>query len=165
MARGSRMRQRYSGRQSSFAAAVAQFRDQALAAGDAIYQRIMLDLSIKVIEKSPVGDPERWAANVAYRQRASAVADRYDENVAIRNTLINLNPSNFTRNGNLRRGVKHAKPLTKAERDQNFDVNGMVAGRGYVGGRFRANWQFSIGTAAPGRLMTSTRLAARQFPQ
>lgn len=52
MARGSRMRQRYSGRQGSFAAAVAQFRDQALAAGDAIYQRIMLDLSVKVIEKS-----------------------------------------------------------------------------------------------------------------
>lgn len=92
MARGSRMRQRYSGRQGSFAAAVAQFRDQALAAGDAIYQRIMLDLSVKVIEKSPVGDPERWAANVAYRERASAAADRYDENVAIRNTLINLNP-------------------------------------------------------------------------
>lgn len=61
--------------------------------------------------------------------------------------------------------MKHAKPLTKAERDQNFDVNGMVAGRGYVGGRFRANWQFSIGTAAQGRLMTSTRLAARQFLQ
>ncbi|HBO3990163.1 hypothetical protein [Pseudomonas aeruginosa] len=152
MARGSRMRQRYSGRQGSFAAAVAQFRDQALAAGDAIYQRIMLDLSAKVIEKSPVGDPERWAANVAYRQRASAAADRYDENVAIRNTLINLNPSNFTKNGKLRRGVKHAKPLTKAERDQNFDVNGMVVGRGYVGGRFRANWQFSIGTAAQGEI-------------
>lgn len=152
MARGSRMRQRYSGRQGSFAAVVAQFRDQALAASDAIYQRIMLDLSVKVIEKSPVGDPERWAANVAYRQRASAAADRYDENVAIRNTLINLNPSNFTRNGKLRRGVKHAKPLTKAERDQNFDVNGMVAGRGYVGGRFRANWQFSIGTAAQGEI-------------
>jgi hypothetical protein len=62
-----------------------------------------------------------------------------------RNTIINLNESNFTKAGKLRKGVKYAKPLTKTERDQNFNVNGLVAGKDYVGGRFRANWHISLG--------------------
>nr|DAM47885.1 MAG TPA: tail component [Caudoviricetes sp.] len=95
---------------------------------------------------SPVGNPEIWAANVAHREANSRAADDYDFKVAVRNTLINLNESNFTKAGNLKRGVKYAKPLTKTERDQNFSVNGLVAGRDYVGGRFRANWNFSIGS-------------------
>ena len=66
----------------------------------------------------------------------------------MRNTLINLNRDNFTKAGRLRKGVKYAKPLTKTEREQNFAVNGLVAGEGYVGGRFRGNWQFSIDSPA-----------------
>lgn len=60
------------------------------------------------------------------------------------NTVINLTDSNFTKSGKLKAGVKYAKPLTKTERDQNFNVNGLVAGKDYVGGRFRANWHLSI---------------------
>ncbi|WP_339523444.1 hypothetical protein [Pseudomonas sp. EL_65y_Pfl2_R96] len=67
-------------------------------------------------------------------------------------TVINLTDSNFTKAGKLKRGVKYAKPLTKTERDQNFNVNGLVGGKDYMGGRFRGNWQFSIGTPADGEL-------------
>jgi hypothetical protein len=31
-------------------------------------------------------------------------------------------------------------------------VNGLVAGKGYVGGRFRGNWQLTIGDPASGEL-------------
>ena len=99
-----------------------------------------------------MGNPEIWAANVVHRQANKRAADDYDFKVAVRNTIINLNESNFTKAGKLRRGVKYAKPLTKTERDQNFNVNGLVAGKDYVGGRFRGNWQFSIGTPAEGTL-------------
>jgi hypothetical protein len=101
---------------------------------------------------SPVGNPEIWAANVAHRQANTEAADAYDFKVAVRNTVINLTESNFTKAGKLKRSVKYAKPLTKTERDQNFNVNGLVAGRDHVGGRFRGNWQFSIDTPADGVL-------------
>jgi hypothetical protein len=97
-----------------------------------------------------VGNPEIWAANVAHRQANTEAADAYDFKVAVRNTVINLTDSNFTKAGKLKRGVKYAKPLTKTERDQNYNVNGLVAGKGYVGGRFRGNWQFSIGSPVDG---------------
>lgn len=80
--------------------------------------------------------------------RPNKAADDYDFKVAVRNTLINLNQDNFTKAGKLRKGVKYAKPLTKTERVQNFATNGLVAGQGYVGGRFRGNWQFSIDSPA-----------------
>jgi hypothetical protein len=72
--------------------------------------------------------------------------------VAIRNTVMNLTDSNFTKAGKLKRGVKYAKPLTKTEREQNFNVNGLVTGKDYVGGRFRSNWQVSFETGANGVL-------------
>lgn len=92
------------------------------------------------------------AANVAYRQANTAAADAYDAHVEVRNVIKSLTPSNFTKVGKLKRGVKYAKPLTKTERDQNFNVNGLVAGKSYVGGRFRGNWQFSIDSPADGVL-------------
>src|SRR5476651_2832999 len=101
---------------------------------------------------SPVGNPEIWAANVAHRAGNKAQADAYDENVDARNVIISLTPSNYTKDGKLRRNVKYAKKLTKRERDQNFQVNALVAGEDYVGGRFRGNWQFSIDAPADGVL-------------
>ncbi|MGC1329305.1 hypothetical protein, partial [Pseudomonas sp.] len=133
------------GQSGSFALSLAQFAEQAKAAVDASLREIIIELGNSVIRMSPVGNPEIWAANVAHRQKNTRAADDYDYKVAIRNTLINLDDSNFTKAGKLRKGVKYAKPLTKTERDQNFNVNGLVAGKDYVGGRFRGNWMFSIG--------------------
>ena len=136
----------------SFALSLAEFAAQASEAIDASLREIIIEIGSSIIRMSPVGNPEIWAANVAHRESNARAADDYDFNVAVRNTLINLNESNFTKAGNLKRGVKYAKPLTKTERDQNFNVNGLVAGKDYVGGRFRGNWQLSIGTPAEGTL-------------
>lgn len=141
-----------SGRNGSFAVDIRAFAEQAKQALDITLREIVIEIGSSVIRMSPVGNPELWAANVAYRDKAIAAADDYDFKVAVRNTLINLQESNFTKGGKLKRGVKLAKPLTKAERAQNFDVNGLVSGRVYVGGRFRGNWQFSLETPATGEL-------------
>lgn len=133
------------GQSGSFALSLAQFAEQAKEAVDATLREIVIEIGSSVIMMSPVGNPEIWAANVAHRQKNTQAADDYDFKVSIRNTLINLDDSNFTKAGKLRKGVKYAKPLTKTERDQNFNVNGLVAGKDYVGGRFRGNWMFSIG--------------------
>ncbi|MBC3375796.1 hypothetical protein HU762_17740 [Pseudomonas sp. SWRI92] len=134
-----------SGQSGSFALSLAEFAQQATEAIDASLREIIIEIGSSVIRMSPVGNPEIWAANVAHRQANTRAADDYDFKVAVRNTVINLTDSNFTKAGKLKRGVKYAKPLTKAERDQNFNVNGLVAGKDYVGGRFRGNWNFSIG--------------------
>lgn len=143
---------KYSGLNGSFAENIRQFAEQAQAGLDATFREIVIEIGSSVIRMSPVGKPEIWAANVAHRQASTSSADAYDFNVAVRNTVINLTDSNFTRAGKLKRGVKYAKPLTKTERDQNYNVNGLVAGKDYVGGRFRGNWQFSIDTPADGVL-------------
>lgn len=134
------------GQSGSFALSLAQFAEQAKEAVDASLREVIIELGSSVIRMSPVGNPEIWAANVALRSKNKAAADAYDANVEARNARIAQDPANLTRSGNLRKGVKYAKPLTKTERDQNFDVNGLVSGRGYVGGRFRGNWMFSIGS-------------------
>lgn len=136
----------------SFSLDLKAFAEKAKGNAEIVIKKVAIDLLGAVVDRSPVGNPELWAANVAYRGKNKAVADAYDAHVEVRNMNINMDSSNFTRTGNLRRGVKYAKPLTKAERDQNFDVNGLVAGKDYVGGRFRGNWQVSFDTALTGEL-------------
>ncbi|KJZ38945.1 hypothetical protein [Pseudomonas fluorescens] len=143
---------KYAGLNGSFAENIRQFAEQAKSGLDATFREIVIEIGSSVIRMSPVGNPEIWAANVAHRQANTAEADAYDAHVEVRNVIKSLTPSNFTRAGKLKRSVKYAKPLTKTERDQNFNVNGLVAGRDYVGGRFRGNWQFSIDTPADGVL-------------
>jgi hypothetical protein len=135
------------GQSGSFALSLREFAAKANEAIDASLHEIIIEIGSSVIRMSPVGNPEIWAANVAHRAKNTREADDYDFKVAARNTIINLTESNFTKAGNLRKGVKYAKPLTKAERVQNFNVNGLVAGQNYVGGRFRGNWMFSLGSA------------------
>lgn len=132
------------GQSGSFALSLAEFAEKTTEAIDASLREIIIQLGSNIIKMSPVGNPEIWAVNVAHRDKNIRAADDYDFKVALRNTAINLTDSNFTKSGNLKSGVKYAKPLTKTERDQNFDVNGLVAGKDYVGGRFRANWHLSI---------------------
>lgn len=143
---------KYSGLNGSFAENIRQFAEQAQGGLDATFREIVIEIGSSVIRMSPVGNPEIWAANVAHRSANTAAADDYDFKVAVRNTIINLTESNFNKSGKLKRGVKYAKPLTKTERDQNFNVNGLVAGKEYVGGRFRGNWQFSVGSPVDGVL-------------
>lgn len=141
------MANKYAGLNGGFAAQIQAFAEQAQEAIDATLREIVIEIGSSVIRMSPVGNPDIWAANVAHRAKNTREADDYDFKVAARNTVINLTESNFTKSGKLKKGVKYAKPLTKTERVQNFNVNGLVAGKDYVGGRFRGNWMFSIKSA------------------
>lgn len=152
MARGSHMTSRYGGKSGNFGLDLSAIVERAKGAIDASLREIVIEIGSSLIKMSPVGNPELWKANVTHRAKNTASADAYDYNVKLRNTVINLTESNFTKSGNLKKGVKYAKPLTKTERHQNFNVNGLVTGKGYVGGRFRGNWQFTIGIPASGEL-------------
>lgn len=143
---------KYSGKQGQFAQQIREFAEKASAAIDATLREIVIEIGGSVIRMSPVGNPEIWAANVSHRAGNKAQADAYDAHVEVRNVVTSLTASNYTKAGKLKKNVKYAKPLTKTERNQNFNVNGLVAGKDYVGGRFRGNWQFSIGTPADGTL-------------
>ncbi|WP_116867155.1 hypothetical protein [Pseudomonas syringae] len=139
------MASKYAGLSGDFAAQITAFAAQATEAIDSSCREIIIEIGSSVIRMSPVGNPEIWVANMAFRDANTRAADDYDFKVSLRNTVINLTESNFTKSGKLKRGVKYAKPLTKTERVQNFNVNGLVAGQDYVGGRFRGNWMFGIG--------------------
>jgi hypothetical protein len=136
----------------SFALDLAAFAAKAKGNIEVVVQKVSIDLLSAVVDRSPVGNPELWAANLAYKGKNKAAADAYDANVEVRNVVIALSPSNYTKSGNLKKGVKYAKPLTKTERVQNFDVNGLVSGADYVGGRFRGNWQVTFNAAAGGNI-------------
>lgn len=136
----------------SFSLDLAAFAEKAKGNIEVVVQKVAIDLLSAVVDRSPVGNPELWAANLAYQGKAKASADAYDANVEVRNVVLALSPSNYTKGGKLKRGVKYAKPLTKTERVQNFDVNGLVTGKDYVGGRFRGNWQVTFNVAASGNL-------------
>lgn len=152
MARGSAMKARYGGLSGDFAHQLQQFAEQAQGAIDASLREIVIEIGSSLIKMSPVGNPDLWKANVSHRAKNTAAADAYDANVVARNAAKAADSRNFTKSGNLKKGFKYAKPLTKTERDQNFYVNGLVSGKDYTGGRFRGNWQFTIGIPASGEL-------------
>ena len=83
--------------------------------------------SQQLVMRSPVGDPDHWRANAA----PAAARETYNITVDAYNAEIGKGK------GRVRR--KSAKTLRRE--------NPNKAGLGYVGGRFRANWQIGIGAA------------------
>lgn len=83
--------------------------------------------SQQLVTRSPVGDPDHWQANAGQKSARETYNDAVDAN----NSAVGKGP------GRMRR--KSTKALRKAFPNR--------AGKGYVGGRFRANWQ--IGIASP----------------
>lgn len=78
----------------------------------------------RLVEMSPVGNPELWEVNQTAVQYNNAVTEYNDQ---LRN-----DPDNLTRNGRLKRGRKI------------HDSMAIRSHVGYTGGRFRGNWQVSF---------------------
>lgn len=97
-----------------------------------VTKKATIDLLALVVEKSPVGKPELWAVN--------SVAAQYNEEVARLNVEMRNDPANLRKNGSMKPGL-----LIKDGMD-------LAAGKGYVGGRFRGNWQVSFDTPKSGTL-------------
>lgn len=136
-------------RQGSFAAQIKAFADQTKQNMDGIVRNITLELGTRLVIRSPVGNPELWAIN--------RFAKSHIERVAAYNAALRSNKNNVDKLGRLKRGLAISLPskperiaanLDKAGRFKRGLQNGVIrAPKGYVGGHFRANWQF--GTSIP----------------
>lgn len=120
------MTNRYAGKSGSFSAQIQAFADRAKGAIDGAMRDIIINIGNSVITMSPVGNPEIWKINNISRE--------YNQAVAEHNENLRQNPQNFDKRGYLKRGLKLN------------DGMGIRAPQGYVGGRFRGNWMFSIGS-------------------
>lgn len=104
---------------------------------ETVVRKTTIDLLSSVVARSPVGNPDGWKAN-----RGQAIG-RETHNVFVEaiNNQIKADPKSFTRTGRLKvklERTKSAAALRKAYPN--------VTGKGYVGGRFRGNWQVGIGS-------------------
>ena len=97
-----------------------------------VVQKTAIDRISTVIDRSPVGNPELWAANQTARE--------YNLEVIRYNASLREDPNNLNKAGRLKKGLKVN------------DSMDLVSGKGYTGGRFRGNWQVSFDAKAVGQL-------------
>ncbi|MBK3468390.1 hypothetical protein [Pseudomonas sp. MF6776] len=114
------------GQSGSFALSLAEFAAQATEAIDASLREIIIEVGNSLVRMSPVGNPDIWAQNV--------VASQYNKAVEDHNSGLRNDPANLTKAGRLKPGRKL---------HEGMDIS---APSGYVGGRFRGNWMFNIGS-------------------
>lgn len=108
---------------SKFSIPIDALTSQMLADLEVVARKATYDLFARVIDRSPVGNPELWAANAEVVSKRSAYLDAA--------TKFNAE------NPGKRRKATSARAVTK-----RFPL---ATGKGYVGGRFRANWNVSYG--------------------
>lgn len=103
-----------------FLAAIQLFVDGSKQEMDQVVRRTGIKILGRLVEISPVGQPDIWEVN----QTASA----YNTAVREHNAALRENPANLTKAGRLKRGlrVNDSMDIKKPE--------------GYVGGRFKNNW-------------------------
>lgn len=116
----------------SFALDLRAFAEKAEANAETVIKKVAIDLLGAVVDRSPVGNPELWAAN--------SVSVQYNNEVSRLNAELRSDPANLPKNGRMKPGR-----LIKDGMD-------LVAGGDYVGGRFRGNWQVSFDVAKTGTL-------------
>lgn len=131
----------------TFLKSVELFKDTALENADKVIRATGLKMLARVIERSPVGNPDTWKAN-ARLQHAK-------RQTAIDNALLRKQAKNITKNGRLRKGLKKTAGVqitfvTKKGKRVQFMQRNNVAPKGYTGGRFRGNWQVSFNTPVAG---------------
>ncbi len=152
MARGSHMTSRYGGLDGSFAAQLEQFAEVAKEAMDLTFREVVIMVGRRLVTMSPVGNPDLWKVNVEAQGSAAEQIAAYNAKAAAINGRITADQANLTKSGNLKGGLRLRKPLTKREQRENFGLGVRRAGQGYVGGRFRSNWQLTTGAPAAGEI-------------
>ncbi|HNB45358.1 MAG TPA: hypothetical protein PLL72_14240 [Burkholderiaceae bacterium] len=118
--------------------ALREFVERSKLKAEQVVRKVAIDMASAVIDMSPVGNPDTWKSNshrVFARQNYNALAE-------VQNARALEDAANYTRGGKLRRGVLQPRKSVAALRKAYPNVSG----KGYVGGRFRANWQVGIGS-------------------
>lgn len=108
----------------AFMVSINAFVSQAKERQEEVVRVVGIKILARLVQMSPVGNPELWAVN----QTAAA----YNAAVSEHNSLLRQNPENLTKAGRLRPGRKVK---------DGMDIK---APPGYTGGRFRGNWQVSF---------------------
>lgn len=116
----------------TFSLDIAAFVEKAKANAEQVIQKTAVDLLSAVVGRSPVGNPELWAVN--------QIAADYNREVFDYNAALRQNPENLTKAGRLKPGRKV---------NDSMEIK---APAGYVGGRFRANWQVTFNAPAVGEI-------------
>lgn len=103
-----------------FLAAIQLFVEDSKQEMDEVVRRTGIKILGRLVDMSPVGQPDIWKVN----QTATA----YNTAVREHNAALRDDPSNLTKSGRLKRGlrVNDSMDIKKPE--------------GYVGGRFKNNW-------------------------
>lgn len=107
---------------SEFMASINAFVEKAKANQEAVVRATSIKILARLVQMSPVGNPELWAVN----QTAVAYNSAVDEH----NSLLRQNPGNLTKAGRLRKGLKV---------NDGMDVK---APPGYTGGDFAATGKY-----------------------
>ncbi len=152
MSRGSHMTSRYGGLDGGFAAQLEQFAETAKEAMDLTFREVVIMVGRRLVTMSPVGNPDIWKVNVEAQGSAAEQIAAYNAKAAAINAGITSDQANYTKSGNLKGGLRLRKPLTKREQRENFGLGVRTVGQGYVGGRFRSNWQLTTGVPAAGEI-------------
>lgn len=107
-----------------FMASINLFVDGSKNKMDEVVRRTGIKILARLVDMSPVGNPEIWAINQTAAQYNRAV---YEANEAAKQ-----DPANLTKTGRLKK---------KARESDSMDIK---TPDGYKGGRFKGNWQIGI---------------------
>lgn len=126
-----------------FAESVQLYVDKAKANADEVVRATGLKILARLIERSPVGNPELWAVNTdAVRQKNRAS----DINAALRAAgkkgRVKLAGGVYSSNSS-KAGPRKPRLLKRGQ-------GVLIAPKGYTGGRFRGNWQIGFDNAPEG---------------
>jgi len=112
----------------AFMVSINAFVSQAKERQEEVVRVVGIKILARLVQMSPVGNPELWAINLTAAAYNSAVAEH--------NQMQMADPANLTKTGRLRK---------KARVSDSMDIK---APPGYTGGRFRGNWQVSFDARA-----------------
>lgn len=111
-------------RKSSFGIAIQEWADRVGERQEEVTRVAVFKVFARIIERSPVGNPELWEVNQTAVQYNRAVTDY--------NAELRKDKDNLDSIGRLRRGRKV------------HDSMALKMPEGYTGGRFRGNWQIGL---------------------
>ncbi|HGW8406532.1 TPA: hypothetical protein ACNROV_003964 [Citrobacter freundii] len=103
-----------------FLAAIQLFVDSSKQEMDEVVRRTGIKILGRLVEMSPIGNPNVWQVN--------QTASTYNDAVRDHNAALRDDPANLTKSGRLKRGLRVNDSMDIKKPD------------GYVGGRFKNNW-------------------------
>lgn len=127
-----------------FSDSVQLFVDKAKANADEVVRATGLKILARLIERSPVGNPELWAVNNdAVRQLNRAAEINAALRSAKKKGRIQMAPARYSTRNTSAAGPIKPRKIKRGQGELYYP-------KGYTGGRFRGNWQVSFNSPSQG---------------